>query len=93
MLNFTLVLEHTGHVGTMSVSGYSNRRFKSRLHQYVVSLSKTRNPHCFSRLCCEVSTTREYHREGCLLNAELSGGNSTCKINTFFSFATNAAVD
>ena len=48
-------LEHIGHVVMMSVSGYRGRRFKPR-HQYVVSLSKTLYPHCFSRLSCEMST-------------------------------------
>ena len=45
-----LFKENIGHVGKMSVSGYSDRRFKPRLHQYVVSLRKTFNPYCFSRL-------------------------------------------
>ena len=34
-----------GHVGKMSVSGYSNQRFKPRLHQYAVSFSNTHNTH------------------------------------------------
>ena len=41
-----------GQVGEMSVNGYSDRRFKPRMHQYVVSLSKIINLHCFSRLSC-----------------------------------------
>ena len=45
------------------------QRFKPRLHQYVVSLSKTLNPHCFSRLSCEMSTRQKHAREGCLLSA------------------------
>ena len=53
----------------MSVSGYSDRLFKQRLHQYVVSLSKTPNPHYFSWLNCEMSTKRGHPREGCLFSA------------------------
>ena len=41
-------IKHIGHVDKMSVSGYISRRFKPRLHQYVVSLSKTLYLHCFS---------------------------------------------
>ena len=37
--------EHIGHVGKMSVSGYSELRLISQLHQYVVSLSNTLNLH------------------------------------------------
>ena len=59
------LLEDIGHVGKISVSGYSDQRFKSRLHQYVVSLSKTLNPHCLS---CEMSTKWEHPREGCLFS-------------------------
>ena len=29
------ILEHIGHVGKMSFSGYNDQRFKPRLHQYV----------------------------------------------------------
>ena len=39
------IMEHIVRVATMSVFGYSDRRFKPRLHQYVVSLSRTLNPH------------------------------------------------
>ena len=39
----------------MSVFGYRGRLFEPR-QQYVVSLSKTLYPHCFSRLSCEMST-------------------------------------
>ena len=63
------LLEHIGHVGEMSVCGYRDRHLKARLHQYVVFLSKRLNPHCFSRLSCEMSTRREHSREGCLFSA------------------------
>ena len=53
-----------GYVGKKSFSGYTDRRFKPRLHQYVVSLSKTLYPNCL-----EMSTKREYPREGYLFNA------------------------
>ena len=59
-------LDHIGHVGKMSDSGYSDRRPKPRLHQYIVSLSKTLNPHCFGRLSCEMSTRWGYHRDECM---------------------------
>ena len=39
------------------------------LHQYVVSLSKTRNLHCFSQLSCEMSTRRKHSHERCLFTA------------------------
>ena len=32
---------HIGLVGKISVSDYADRRFQSKMHQYVVSLSKT----------------------------------------------------
>ena len=48
-------MEHIGRLARMSVSGYRGRRFEPR-QQYVVSLSKTLNPHCFSRLSCAMST-------------------------------------
>ena len=48
--NFVDSLEHIGHVVKMSVYGYRNHWFEPWLHQYVVSLSKAFNPHCFSRL-------------------------------------------
>ena len=41
-------LEHIDHVGKMSVSGYRDRPITPRLYQYVVSMSKTLNPPCFS---------------------------------------------
>ena len=65
-------IEHIGHVVKMSVSGYNDRRFKLRLHQYVVSLSKELDPHCFRRLSCETSTRRKYPREGGLFSARSS---------------------
>ena len=40
---------------SVSVSGYRGRRFEPR-NQYVVSLSKTLYPHCFSRFSCKIST-------------------------------------
>ena len=48
----------------MSVSGYRGKRFEPR-QQYVVSLSKTLYPHCFSRLSCEMITRWRPPREGC----------------------------
>ena len=47
--------EHFGRLARMSVSECRVRRFERR-QQYVVSLSKTLCPHCFSRLSCEMST-------------------------------------
>ena len=52
-----------GNMGKKSVSGYNGRRFKPRLHKYVVSLSKTLNPHYFSGVNCEMRTNREHPRE------------------------------
>ena len=60
---------HIVQVGKMSVSGYTDRRFESRQHLYVVSMNKTLYPHCFSHLRCEVSTRRKHPREGCLFSA------------------------
>ena len=62
-------VEHIGHVVKMSVSGCRYRRFEPRLHQNVVSLSRKHNPHCFSRLSCEMSSRREHPREGSLFRA------------------------
>ena len=62
------VCKHVGHVGKMSVSGHRDRRFKRRLFQYVVSMSRARNPHCFSRLSCEVSTSWGHPGERCLFS-------------------------
>ena len=45
-----------GHRGKKSVSGYKDRRFKLRLHQYVVSMSKTLYSHRLSRLSSQIST-------------------------------------
>ena len=46
---------------------------------YVESLSRTLNPHCFSRLSCEISTRREYRpREGCLFSAMSSPEEICC---------------
>ena len=56
--------EHIGRLARMSVSGYRGSRFEPR-QQYVVSLSKTLYPHCFSRLSCEMSTRWGQPREGC----------------------------
>ena len=53
----------------MSVFGYSDQWFKPPWRQFVVSLSKTLNPHCFIRLSCEMSTRRGHPREGCLFSA------------------------
>ena len=50
----------------MLISGFTNRRFKPQLHQYVVFLSKTLNPHGHSGLNCEMSAKREYPRDVCL---------------------------
>ena len=54
-INVFSKLEHIGWLARMSVSGCRGRRFEPR-QQYVVSLSKTLYPHCFSRLSCEMST-------------------------------------
>ena len=62
-------MQHIGHVGRMSVSGYRDRWFKPQLHQCVLSLSKVLSPHCFKRLSCEMSTSREHPSEGCLFSA------------------------
>ena len=48
--SFLILIQHIGNVGKMLVSGYSNQGFKLWLHQYVMSLSKTLYPHCFSWL-------------------------------------------
>ena len=53
----------------MSVCGHKGQRFEPLQHQYVVSLGKTLNPHCYSRLSCELSTIREHPREGCFFSA------------------------
>ena len=57
------------HVAEMSVSRHRYRLFELRLHQYVVPFSKTLNPHCFSRLSCEMSARREHPCEECLFIA------------------------
>ena len=59
------VVSAISHVVRMSVYGYRGRRFEPRQHQYVVSLSKTLYPHCFSRLSCEMSTRWGQRRELC----------------------------
>ena len=59
----TFGLKHIGRLVRMSVSGYRGRRFEPR-HLYVVSLSKTLFPHCFSRLSCEMSTRWGQPRDG-----------------------------
>ena len=81
-----LLLEHISHVVKMSVSGYRYRWFGPRLLQYVVSLSKTFNPHCCSRLSCEMSTRREHHREGCLFCAMSSPEEISLKMSTYFLY-------
>ena len=63
------ILEHIDYVVKMSVSGYSKRRFKHRLHHFTVSYSMIFNPHCFIRLSCEISTGREHPSGGCLFSA------------------------
>ena len=63
------ILEHIGYVAKMSVSGYRDRWLEPWLHQYVVSMSKTLNPHCFSRLNCEMSTRLAHPRVSCLFCA------------------------
>ena len=70
----------------MSVSGYRYRWFGPRLLQYVVSLSKTFNPHCCSRLSCEMSTRREHSREGCLFCAMSSQEEISLKMSTYFLY-------
>ena len=57
-------LEYIGHVARMSVSGYRGLRFEP-WHQYVVSLSKTVYPYCFSRFICEMSSWWGQPHEGC----------------------------
>ena len=42
-----LYVEYIGHVSEMSVSGYTDWRFKPRMYQYVISLHKTHILHCF----------------------------------------------
>ena len=45
-----------GHVGKMSVFGYSDRRIKQGLYQYVVSMSKKNKMDCFrKRLSFDIS--------------------------------------
>ena len=61
-----LRLEHIGRLVRISFSGYRGRRFEPR-HHYVVSLSKTLYPHCFSRLSCGMSTRWGQPREGIAL--------------------------
>ena len=58
------VVEHFGLVVGMSLSGHRGRRFVPR-QQYVVSLSKTLYPHCFSQLISEMSTRWVQPRERC----------------------------
>ena len=70
----------------MSVSEYSDRRFKPRQHQYVVSMSKTLNPHCFSRLSCEMCTRRDHPREGCLLFSVVNFPEIAPKNKRIFTF-------
>ena len=49
---------------TCVVSGCSNRWFKPRLDQSVVSISEALNLHCFCRLNCEMSARCEHpHKE------------------------------
>ena len=40
--------KHIGHVGRISVSGYSVRHFTPQLNQYAESLSKTFHLHCLA---------------------------------------------
>ena len=62
---YSFVIQNIGHVTMMSVSEYIGRRFEPRQLQYVVTLSKTLYPRCFSRLSCEMSTRWGQPREGC----------------------------
>ena len=80
--------EHIGHVYKMPVYGYNRQRFQPLLHQYGVSLSKTFNPHCFSRLSLEVSTRWERPHEWCLLSAMSVPEEIALKNNAFFLFNT-----
>ena len=73
-----------GHVGKVSVSGYSDQRYKPRLHQYVVSLSKTLNPYCFSRLSCEMRAEQEHLCEECLFSAIIFPEDIALKIQYIF---------
>ena len=57
-----------GHMGKASVSGCRDWRFKPDFIS-MLSLCKTLNPHCFSRLSCEMSTIGEHPHEGCLFSA------------------------
>ena len=61
--------EYIGHVCKASISGFNDRRFKPWQHLYVVSLRKTHNQHCFSRISCKMSTRRKFHRKECLFSA------------------------
>ena len=45
-------MNYIGHVVRITVSGYRGRRFETRQHEYVVSLSKALYLRCFSRLSC-----------------------------------------
>ena len=49
----------------MSVSGYSDGWLRPGCIRYVVSLIKTDNLHCFSRLSCDMSTRWGCPCEGC----------------------------
>ena len=62
-------MKHIGHVVKMSAYGYSTGWFKHQLHQYIVTLSKTLNPHCFSQLSGEMGSSRGDPREGRLYSA------------------------
>ena len=49
-----------------------------------LSLSKALNPHCFSGLSCEMSKSREHHREACLFSAMSYLEEISIKNQTFF---------
>ena len=82
---------HIIHMVKMSVSGYCNRLLKRRLHQYIVSLTKTLNFHCFSRLRCEISTTQKHLHEEHLLSAISFPEEIALKNQNIFMF-TNRTV-
>ena len=70
----------------------SNPGISIRNHnEYVVSLSKTLYPHCFSRLSCEMSTTWGHSREG-VQCYELFGG-IALKNTIFYSASVDYVVE
>ena len=77
-------MQHVGCVGKMSFYGYSDLQFKPCMGQYVVSLSKTLYPHCYSRLSCEMSTRWGQPHKGCLFSVMISPEEITLKDQRMF---------